>query len=181
MKIYVSLPMFGHTNEDNRQRAAAAKRLIELALTEEDAFAEYMKDRGWSPMGRVTVVTPTEVAANETQKAGRALTDTELLLADLKEVAESNLVVALDGWRDSRGCLAEVAFAQTLGRQVVHLSMSMARCMWVEGIVSGCSNDACRASEDAANGFRWAVSQYIDAGRLKNGGMARIEAADLPY
>ena len=131
MKVYISLPMHGHTEEDVKKRADRAREYVERIVLN-PAFRKDLKKNFHTEVGAIEVTTPLKVAAKinieEASHYGRYPEDVEYMLADLREISASALVVALDGWQDSRGCLTEISFALMRGIAVVHLSEQAMTC-----------------------------------------------------
>lgn len=147
MIIYISLPMHGHSEADTRARAERAKNYIQEVLNA--GFRKHWAEHYSGENAAIKVVSPLDVAVRldadvkaESQRAAmfnpayatpRRLMDVDYLLEDLHVISQSNLVVVLDGWETSRGCLAEVAFAKARGIAVVELSESLGFCQFQTG------------------------------------------------
>lgn len=147
MIIYISLPMHGHNEADTRDRVQRAKNYIQEVLAV--GFRKQWAERYSGENAAINVSSPLDVALKLDQEVKaeaardamfnpayakpRRLLDVDYLLADLRVIAQSNLVVCLDGWSSSRGCLAEVAFAKARGIAVLELSESLGFCQFQTG------------------------------------------------
>ncbi len=131
MKIYISMPLHGHTEEDARKRAERAKNYVAEVI--QRGLRDTLKEMGTETRAPFTVETPFDVAErldynNTHGNDRRRLLDVDYILEDLKSVSQSNLVIVLDGWSESRGCLAEVAFAKSRGIEVLLMSENLMSC-----------------------------------------------------
>ncbi len=128
------MPLHGHTEQDCKERAARAKNYVAEVI--QRGLRDKLKEFGTETRAPFTVVTPFDVKEdldyqNMHSAAMRNLIDVDYLLEDLKNVSQSNLVIVLDGWSESRGCLAEVAFAKARGIEVLLMSENMMSCGYV--------------------------------------------------
>lgn len=96
--IYISLPITGH--EDTYEQ-----RL--------DDAVEYVKEK-YPEYGEI--ITPKEVAEN-LEKLFHPFEPKykDYLLADMRAISHCDTIFICKGWRDSKGCLAERAFAKAIG------------------------------------------------------------------
>lgn len=195
MIIYISLPLHGHTEEDCRRRCQRAVSYIADVLS--NKFRESIP----ADIGPINIETPFSVADVIRKKAeeecARAamfnpdyakadpIPDIDYLLADLRVISRSNLVIALDGWQSSRGCLAEVAFAKSRGVAVLELSEGLSFCRWATGTLGRLDEAAdmgrCFAVADAfiTSFYQWRDRQrkrFTDSPRLD-----RYAVDDLPF
>lgn len=125
------MPLHGHTEEDARRRAERAKNYVSEVI--QRGLRDKLQELGTDTRAPFTVVTPFDVKEdldyNNTHGLNkRRLIDVDYLLEDLKNVSQSNLVLVLDGWSESRGCMAEVAFAKARGIEVMLMSENLMSC-----------------------------------------------------
>ena len=95
--IYISLPMTGH--EDTYEQ-----RL--------DASVEYVKE---TYPEYEYIITPKEISERLEDYQPMKPTYKEYLLANMKEISLCDAIFICRGWRDSKGCLVERAFAKAIG------------------------------------------------------------------
>ena len=94
--IYISLPISGH--EDTYEQ-----RL--------DEAVEYVKKM----YPDVYIITPKEIAERLEDMRPMKPTYKEYLLADIEAIAHCDAIFICKGWRDSKGCIVERAFAKAIG------------------------------------------------------------------
>ena len=94
--IYISLPITGH--EDTYEQ-----RL--------DEAVEYVKKM----YPDVYIITPKEIAERLEDMRPMKPTYKEYLLADIEAIAHCDAIFICKGWRDSKGCIVERAFAKAIG------------------------------------------------------------------
>lgn len=100
-KIYISLPISGQ-EETYEQRLAAAVAFVKARLP------EYRR-----------IVTPKEIAmllVNSTVIPNPEYKD--YLLTDLHFITQCHAVFMSNGWKNSKGCLAEYHFAVATGKKI---------------------------------------------------------------
>ena len=102
-KIYISLPITGH-EDTYEQRLDAA---VEYVKTN---YPEYER-----------IITPKDVAEN-LEKEYNPLKPKykEYLLCDMNAIYDCDAILMCNGWYDSKGCFAEIAFASALELEVLH-------------------------------------------------------------
>ena len=187
MTIYISLPMHGHTEADTRERAQRAKSYIQEVLN--SGFRASLKELHGLEVGAIRVQSPLDVAdqlkALTARTSPRKLTDLDYLLEDLRIVATSNIVVALDGWEASRGCLAEVAFAKARGIAVVELSESLGFCRFQLGSMDRLDDVASmQCCHTVADSFITSFYRWRDIERKRKPSATRLNdypIDDLPF
>ena len=101
MKIYISIPITG-------QEATYERRL--------DAAVEYVKKM----YPDVYIITPKEIAERLEDYQPMKPKYKDYLLADMEAIAHCDAIFMCNGWYDSKGCCAEIAFASALGLEVFH-------------------------------------------------------------
>ena len=94
--IYISIPISGH--EDTYEQ-----RL--------DEAVEYVKKMYTD----VYIITPKEIAERLKDMRPMKPTYKEYLLADIEAIAHCDAIFICKGWRDSKGCIVERAFAKAIG------------------------------------------------------------------
>ena len=94
--IYISIPISGH--EDTYEQ-----RL--------DEAVEYVKKM----YPDVYIITPKEIAERLENYKTRKRKYKDYLLADMEAIAHCDSIFICKGWRDSKGCIAERAFAKAIG------------------------------------------------------------------
>lgn len=96
--IYISLPITGH--EDTYEQ-----RLDEAVEYVKTNYPEYER-----------IITPKEVAEN-LEKGVNPFEPKykDYLLADMRAISNYDAIFICRGWRDSKGCLVERAFAKAIG------------------------------------------------------------------
>lgn len=99
--IYISIPISGH--EDTYEQ-----RLYEAV--------EYVKKM----YPDVYIITPKEIAERLKDYQPMKPTYKDYLLADMEAIAHCDAIFMCNGWYDSKGCFAEIAFASALGLEVLH-------------------------------------------------------------
>lgn len=104
-KVYVAGPMRGHP---------------QFNFPAFDTATEVLREQGY------TVFSPAEHdreigfdERHDTIEVDRA-TMTEMIMWDLKHVAEADMLYVLRGWEKSTGCAVELALAKFLGTEVVY-------------------------------------------------------------
>lgn len=95
--IYISLPITGH-EDTYEQRLDAA---VEYVKTN---YPEYER-----------IITPKEIAERLENYQPMNPKYKDYLLADMEAIAHCDAIFICKGWRDSKGCLAERAFAKAIG------------------------------------------------------------------
>lgn len=93
-KVYISLPISGHSLDDVRSRIEEASELL--------------KAKGYIP------VSPLEVQSNLNAPYS------ELMGNDIKALLECDAIMLLDGWENSKGCQLE-KYAAKLYRKPVFI------------------------------------------------------------
>ena len=200
MIIYISLPMHGHNEADTRDRAERAKNYIQEVLNA--GFRKQWAEQYGGENAAINVVSPLDVARRldeavkaEAQQAAmfnpayatpRRLSDVDYLLEDLRAVSQSNLVVVLDGWESSRGCLAEVAFAKARGIAVVELSESLGFCQFQTGSMERLDDAIYMpCTHHAADAFITSFYEWRSRERKRNPMASRLNQQgpidDLPW
>ena len=101
-RIYISLPISGH-EDDYEQRLDEA---VEYVKTN---YPEYEQ-----------IITPKEVAERLEDYKPMKPRYKDYLLADMEAIAHCYAIFMCNGWYDSKGCFAEIAFASALGLEVLH-------------------------------------------------------------
>ena len=101
-RIYISLPISGH-EDDYEQRLDEA---VEYVKTN---YPEYEQ-----------IITPKEVAERLEDYKPMKPRYKDYLLADMEAIAHCDAIFMCNGWYDSKGCFAEIAFASALGLEVLH-------------------------------------------------------------
>ena len=96
-RIYISLPITGH-EDTYEQRLDAAVEYVKTNYPEYD-----------------NIITPKEIAKRLEDMLPMKPTYKELLLADMEAIAHCDAIFVCKGWRDSKGCLADRAFAKAIG------------------------------------------------------------------
>ena len=94
--IYISIPISGH--EDTYEQ-----RL--------DEAVEYVKKM----YPDVYIITPKEIAERLENYKPMKPKYKDYLLADMEAIAHCDSIFICKGWRDSKGCIAERAFAKAIG------------------------------------------------------------------
>lgn len=95
--IYISLPISGH--EDTYEQ-----RL--------DAAVEYVKEK--YPEYEY-IITPKDIAERLEDYQIMKPKYKDYLLADMEAIAHCDAIFICKGWRDSKGCIVERAFAKAIG------------------------------------------------------------------
>ena len=199
MIIYISLPMHGHSEADTRDRAQRAKNYIQEVLNA--GFRKQWAEQYGGENAAINVMSPLDVARRldeavkaEAQQAAmfnpayatpRRLADVDYLLEDLHVISQSNLVVVLDGWESSRGCLAEVAFAKARGIAVVELSESLGFCRFQLGSMDRLDDVASmQCCHTVADSFITSFYRWRDIERKRKPSATRLNdypIDDLPF
>lgn len=95
--IYISLPISGH--EDTYEQ-----RLDDAVAYVKEMYPEYEY-----------IITPKEIAERLEDMLPMKPTYKEYLIAEIKEISLCDAIFICRGWRDSKGCLVERAFAKAIG------------------------------------------------------------------
>ena len=93
MKVYISLPITGHDEKRQREKADMVKAALSRA--------------GHKP------VSPFDIYA------GKNPTYFDYLCYDLRALADSDAIYLCEGWENSRGCLVEAHFAKIYRKTVM--------------------------------------------------------------
>ena len=101
--IYISIPITGH-EDTYEQRLDAA---VEYVKTN---YPEYWR-----------IITPKDVA-KYLEKLYRPITPSykDYLSSDIGELTTCDAIFMCKGWRDSKGCLVEGAFAEAIGLTILY-------------------------------------------------------------
>ena len=94
MKIYISIPISGHDEKEQREHADLIKATLSRA--------------GHTP------VNPFDIYA------GKNPTYADYLCADLRALADCDAIFLCDGWQFSRGCRIERTFAEEFCKQIMY-------------------------------------------------------------
>ena len=100
--IYVSLPISGHEDTYEQRLDAAVKYVKEN-------YTEY-----------VYIITPKYIAERLEDYQPMKPKYKEYLLADMEAIAHCDAIFICKGWRDSKGCLVEWAFARAIGLTILY-------------------------------------------------------------
>ena len=105
--IYISLPIKGH--EDTYEQ-----RLDEAVEYVKAKYPEYNR-----------IITPKEMAdkLDDYYSLGYGIMPSyaDYLLNDIEEIVHCNAIFLCHGWNESKGCLAEHAFAEAIGLEILYL------------------------------------------------------------
>lgn len=102
MKIYISLPITGHDINKVRERA--------------DVVKASLSRQGYRP------VNPFDIYP------GKNPTYADYLCSDLRALADCDAIYLCEGWKFSRGCRIERAFAQEFGLQLIYEDTGTCKC-----------------------------------------------------
>ena len=105
-KIYISLPISGHEKDYEQRLDAAILYVLEN-------FPEYE-----------VIITPRAVAKKVDElftEFGKKADYKNYLLHDLIYLATCDAIFMCHGWNESKGCLAEHAFAEAIGLEILYL------------------------------------------------------------
>lgn len=109
-KIYISLPISGQEKTYEQRLAAAVAfvqaRLPEYGIITPQEIAQILDDRNKRIYGRLY---DTAILKPEYK---------DYLLADLYAIARCHAVFMCNGWKNSKGCLAEYHFAVATGKKI---------------------------------------------------------------
>ena len=132
MKIYISLPISGHTCDDVEQRIGMAQVALEKYVEGLNAHNEFGDAREFvsrlkKEFDGAHVMNPVDLndasisdqADENNYESGDAV---NLLCEDLKTIiGHADAILLCDGFEDSRGCMLEAAAACLFGKKIFFL------------------------------------------------------------
>ena len=80
-------------------------------------FERASKNFDWD---NTAIIHPIEYAEGLRKRAGRDLSESEILLAELKEIQNVEMVFMLRGWEKSKGATIEKLFAEYCGKIIMY-------------------------------------------------------------